>query len=248
MAEQDRSHETWDGDWDGGEDRRAELLGGAVSDDLDAAERAELERLLAQDPSAARELDELRLVLGALPPRGSGWDDAPAPRREDLDVRGPGTDALAARRRAVPAPQRDRRPPWLLGAAAAALVVLGVGAGAGLAALGERPPSGPPGTLGAVEQVAVVGEPPGVEADVAVVAHTWGTETVLDVAGLPAGRSYRVALLGEDGAEVGSGSFLGSEQPVECRLNAALLREDVDRLVVLDAADDVVLSADLPVV
>jgi len=72
--------------------------------------------------------------------------------------------------------------------------------------------------------------------------------TVLDVVGLPTERSYRVALLDADGAEVGPGSFLGSERPVECRLDAALLREDVDRLVVLDAADDVVLSADLPTV
>lgn len=231
-------------------DRRAELLGGAVADDLDAAERAELERLLARDPSAAAELEEMRAVLAALPPRGSGWDDAPAPPRERLDLHEGGeldrVSALGRTGRAAPA--RDRRPRWFLGAAAAALVLLGVGAGVGLDELAGRPPSGPPGTLGAVEQVAVVGEPPGVEADVAVVAHTWGTETVLDVDGLPVGGAYRVALLDEEGAEVGSGSFLGSELPVECRLNAALLREDVDRLVVLDAADDVVMSADLPAV
>ncbi|GAA2018187.1 hypothetical protein WDZ16_09755 [Pseudokineococcus marinus] len=229
------------------EDRRAELLGGAATGDLDAAERAELEALLAEDPSAAAELEDLGAVVAALPPRGSGWQEpVPPPRRtsavaEDAPASGSGVagdgPADAVRR---------RRPPWAVAAAAAALVVVGAGVGAGVASLEDGPPEGPPGTLGALEQVAVVGEPAGVDADLAVVAHTWGTETVLDVAGLPVGGAYRVVLVGEDGAEAGSGSFLGSEGPVECRLNAALLREDVDRLVVLDAADAVVMTADLP--
>ncbi|WP_298807078.1 hypothetical protein [uncultured Pseudokineococcus sp.] len=229
------------------EDRRAELLGGAATGDLDAAERAELEALLAEDPSAAAELEDLRAVLAVLPPRGSGWQEpVPPSRRPDPT----GADATGARA-AVDEPATDdlarrRRSPWAVAAAAAALVLVGAGLGAGLASGGEGAPEGPPGTLGALEQVAVVGEPAGVDADLAVVAHTWGTETVLDVAGLPVGGAYRVVLVGEDGAEAGSGSFLGSEEPVECRLNAALLREDVDRLVVLDAADAVVMTADLP--
>ncbi|MEJ5943802.1 hypothetical protein WDZ17_00650 [Pseudokineococcus basanitobsidens] len=228
------------GDDPGGRDRRAELLGGAATDDLDVAERAELERLLADDPSAARELEELRSVLAALPPRGSGWVEAPAPPAGDLDVggrRGTGPHVDRATR---------RRRPWALGAAAAALVVGGAGAALGVESLVERPPAGPAGTLGAVEQVELSGGPTGVDADLAVVAHTWGTETVLDVAGLEAGVDYRLVLLDRTGRQVSSGGFVGADAVVECRLNAPVLREDARRLAVLGTGGETVLAADLP--
>ncbi|WP_369053963.1 hypothetical protein [Kineococcus terrestris] len=226
-------------------DRRAELLGAAATGDLSPAEAAELDALAAADPSVAEELRAHREVLAALPPRGSGWDEPVPPPGPVLP--GGATRGSAA---GAGAPQRRRTASRWVGAAAA--VVVGAGIGAGAVTVGrevaDRPVQGPPGTLGAVEELVVLGEPEGVRADVALVAHTWGTETVLDVAGLPAGREYAVVLVRGDGAEAGSGSFLGSRVPVECRLNAAVLREDVAAVEVRDADGALVLRSEAPAV
>jgi hypothetical protein len=154
---------------------------------------------------------------------------------------------------------RDRRPRRIrvtaavLGAAAA-LVVGGavgglVGALAGSAPTGGGDPSGvtgPPGTLGAVEAVDFRGEPSGSRIDGSVVAHTWGTETVLEVDGLDPAADYGVVVIGVDGRRVDSGGFVGSTVTVDCRVNAALLREDVAAIEIEDAEGDVVAAADLP--
>ncbi|WP_369068511.1 hypothetical protein [Kineococcus terrestris] len=226
-------------------DRRAELLGAAATGDLSPAEAAELDALAAADPSVAEELRAHREVLAALPPRGSGWDEPVPPPGPVLPGGPPRADAVT-----TGALHRRRTASRWVGAAAA--VVVGAGIGAGAVTVGrevaDRPVQGPPGTLGAVEELVVLGEPEGVRADVALVAHTWGTETVLDVAGLPAGREYAVVLVRGDGAEAGSGSFLGSRVPVECRLNAAVLREDVAAVEVRDADGALVLRSEAPAV
>lgn len=43
-------------------------------------------------------------------------------------------------------------------------------------------------------------------------AHTWGTETILEVDGAPLGQTFAVVLLSEDGEELTSGTFVGTEQ------------------------------------
>ena len=64
--------------------------------------------------------------------------------------------------------------------------------------------------------------------------------------GLKKGQTYRVILLSEDGEEVPSGAFIGTgSEPVECNLNAALLRENAIGLVVRSANGEVMLRADL---
>jgi len=100
--------------------------------------------------------------------------------------------------------------------------------------------------LGASEPVSFSDPGVGVDVDGSLVAHTWGTETVLEVDGLPVGDPFTVVLVGEDGREIESGSFLGSEVPVDCRMNGAVLREDVDRLEIRDDAGVTITAAELP--
>ena len=102
--------------------------------------------------------------------------------------------------------------------------------------------AGPP-----LEPVAFSETPPGVEAEANLIDHTRGTETILVVSGLEDGKTYELALRDEDGAYVPSGAFIGTgEQPVECRMNAALLREEVTGLEVRTTEGVLVLEADLP--
>ena len=139
-----------------------------------------------------------------------------------------------------------RRRPWLMALAAVACV--GIGAGGVLLSLPTPPgaPTGPPGTLGAIEQINFNGEPSGVDIDGSLVAHTWGTETLLRVTGLVPNDAYGVVLVTADGELLDSGSFLGSTVPIDCAMNAAVMREDVTSVEILDAAGTVVASAALP--
>ena len=82
--------------------------------------------------------------------------------------------------------------------------------------------------------------------DGSVIAHTWGTETVLEIDGLPAGDSYSVVLVGDDGVESPSGTFFGSEVTIDCRMNAAVMRDDVSTLEIRDDSGDAVAVAMLP--
>lgn len=102
--------------------------------------------------------------------------------------------------------------------------------------------TGPP-----MEPVAFSEAPAGVEAEASLIDHTWGTETVLVASGLEDGETYRLTLRDEDGEAVPSGAFIGTgERPLECRMNAALLREDATGLEVRTAEGELVLEADLP--
>lgn len=134
----------------------------------------------------------------------------------------------------------------LLAAAAAALLVIGGLGGSALATFQQAPPTGPPGTLGAVEGVQLSGSPAGTSFDASLVAHTWGTETVLAIDGLPVGESFEVVLVRTDGRELDSGTFLGAAQTVTCRMNAAVLRGEVASLQIRNAAGTVVASSNLP--
>lgn len=90
------------------------------------------------------------------------------------------------------------------------------------------------------------GEPTGVEIDGSVVAHTWGTETLLTVNGLPSGEFYSVVVVDGAGVEVGSGTFLGSEVEINCAVNAAALREEVTNVEIRGESGEIVASAELP--
>lgn len=225
-------------------DREAELISAAAAGELSPEEAEEYAALVAADPGAAAEAEELRALLARL-------DEAPPTWTEPVPSPG-----LAARVLAIPATERQapaaarrgsRLTRWLP-AAAAAVVLLLVGGVAGtlLGDRDEQPPQGPPGTLGAVEPIVFEAEPEGVDIEASLVAHTWGTETVLDMDGWTEGASYQVLLIGNDGTVEDSGTFLGSQVPIVCRMNAALLREQVDLVEIRDSRGRVVARSDVP--
>lgn len=244
-------------------DRRAELIAAALADELTDGERAELAALRAADPSIDLEIEQLREVADGVATTGAWWeaDDADAivgraMRAADEATAVPVTDAAAGTadvERVEPASvlplrpresgRRRRRWPLVAGAAAC----LAVGLVVGVTVTSEPgPPDGPPGTLGAVEEVDFVGEPDGVSVDGDLVAHTWGTETLLTVEGLPTGSTYEVVVIGLDGSEYDSGTFLGSDVTISCAMNAATLREEVAAVEIRDDAGAVVAAATVP--
>ncbi|WP_152970354.1 hypothetical protein [Frigoribacterium sp. RIT-PI-h] len=184
-------------------------------------------------------------------PRGTaGALDADVPPRAAIP-RGPGPPAAEASvphlgpHIAAARAGRGRRP-LLIAVAAAACLAIGAGGGALLATPRDTVVAGPAGTLGAVEHVDFVGQPAGVDLDGDLVAHTWGTETVLSVDGLPTGSAFTVVVVGGDGREYESGAFLGSDVRVDCRLNAAVLRSDVASVEIRAADGHDVAVASVP--
>lgn len=229
-------------------DRRAELIAAALAGELTPEEGAELDALRADDPTIDTEFTLLAGVTGALPAVGR-WDDAEpgtplAARIAAIDEEGT-ADAPAAPIRSSRSSSRRRTRPLLLAVGAAACVGLGLGGGLLLSAP-PRAVEGPPGTLGAVEDVDFDGAPQSVEIEGALVAHTWGTETVLTVEGLDAGAAFTVVVIGEDGGEFESGTFLGSTVPIDCRLNAAVLREDVAAVAIRSLDGGQIALAEVP--
>jgi hypothetical protein len=227
-------------------DRRAELIAGAASNDLSREEAAELSALRATDPSIDREITQLRAMIGELGALGEeSWDDSAPP--DALRDRVLAVDSVEA----APVRRISRGRGWLVASGMAACLAGGavIGAGAmGIAAPGDEPRPGAPGVLGALESIDFSGEPGGARIDGSIVAHTWGTETILEVDGLPAGESYSVLLVGSDGSSVDSGSFLGSRVTIDCRMNAAIDRPVVETVEIRDATGSVVASASLPAV
>lgn len=239
-----------------GDDRRAELLGAALGGDLSAAERRELDLLREQDPQLDAELAALGDLASTLGDTRHPWrSEAPPPdlgtrvsamvaAAEAGGVRGsdddPG-DELAARR-------RPHGMGVYLGRAAAAVVLVAAGAVGALTAQQwtQAPPDGPPGTLGAVEPIVFAGQPAQSEITAHVVAHTWGTETLLEIDGLREGVSVDVILVDLEGNTIDSGSFLGTEVTVECAMNAAILREEVAQIRLTSDDGSVDAAADLP--
>lgn len=224
---------------------RGLLAAAAAGPALGGRERAELDALLRRSPAAAAELAELRAVVAQLEPlRASGtpWEESASP---GLAAR----VAAVGRVAAPPGRSRGRVAAFAL-AASALLLVGGLGGALLQGSLDEqrveRAVEGPPGTLGAVEQVPVATTSSAVTATASVVAHTWGTETLLDMTGLQAGQTYEVVVVDEAGAAVVAGTFIGTGGGVDCVMNAAVLRQDADRVEVLDASGAAVITSDLP--
>ena len=231
------------------DERIEELIIAAVADELTPLERVELDELRAVHPWIDDEIASLRSVAERVSIEGDGWRELPvsaALRERVLGASGVASSAASA---APSAPRRGFAP--LL---AVACLVIGVVTGAGIASLAasdpgpsvaEPAPTGPVGTLGAIEPVTMRADP-GIDVDADVIAHTWGTEALLEIEGLAVGETYAVVFVGADGAEYSAGEMLGSEVPIVCRLNAALLREDAVRVEIRDAGSDVVAGAELP--
>ncbi|ROP56785.1 MULTISPECIES: hypothetical protein [unclassified Rathayibacter] len=254
------------GSGDGGPDeggRREELIAAALAGELSAEEAAELDRLRGEDPSVDEELASFGAVLSGLGGVGRWEEPEPSvdlrtrvaalagpaltavPRARGEEARG-ASDPRASVRRGSARPARGRRTALAV-TAAAACVALGAVGGLALQALGDRPPEGGPGTLGAVEPIAFA-EDPALDIDAELVAHTWGTETILRGSGFAVGESYEVVLVTATGVRLPSGSFLGSTAELDCAMNAAVLRASVASIEITDESGGAVAVAELPVV
>jgi hypothetical protein len=249
-------------------DRRAELIAAALASDLSPDEAVELDALRVVDPTVDDEIASLGGVVALLVPVGT-WQDAHVDqalrdrvqsavardepgardeRAEEAAVAPSDPATVPGSAPVVPLRPRARRSRRIaltvLGAAAC--VAVGVGGGVLAATPRDAHVAGPPGTLGAVEHVAFAGEPSGVAVDGDLVAHTWGTETVLTVDGLPTGQAFSVVVVDDTGAEHESGAFLGTDVTIDCRMNAAVLREHVVSVEVRGADGAEIATASVP--
>lgn len=232
--------------------RLREALADHLIDRLDPVERATVDAHLATCPECREEARGLRQLVSALreaaeplvafveqpdavPP--SHLEDAVLERiaRESRtdDPQQPPID-LARRRRDG---NRGTIRTLLAAAAALALLVAGI-------AIGTRIAPAPPGPP--FEVLAFEPPPVGVTAAGKLIAHTWGSEVQLVITGLEDGAVYRASFIGEDGQETPAGTFIGvSARPIVCNLNAAVLREHVALLRVVDQGGETVLEADV---
>ncbi|WP_278102008.1 anti-sigma factor [Microbacterium proteolyticum] len=231
------------------DDRWAELVAAALAGELSAAETVEFDELRRNDPRRGEEYASLQGVAQRLRHGDVTWV---APRdTSELEDR-----ILASIQRenavgAAPSPGARvgtrRRRAWLTPLVAAACLLIGIVVGVNSAgAFTPAIPVGPPGTLGALEQIQVSDDTAGVDVDAQLVAHTWGTEAYLEARGLNVGRTYELVFVAADGEEFTAGEVLGSEVPIVCRMNAAVLRGDTVRMELRDGPDVVVAHADLP--
>ena len=216
-------------------DRRAELVSAAVGDELTDDERAELAAMAAADPTVDVEVDELRRVVARMSAVDK-WDDAEPSR--DL------------RRRVLDIDRQPQSTRWsrpVVAAAAAACVLVGAAGVLGFQAATSGAVTGPPGTLGAYEAAAFVASP-GLSVDGGLVAHTWGTESILDIADSADSTIYEVFLIERSGEAASSGSFVGTEASIDCRMNAAVDRPDVAGIEIRTSTGSVVARAEVPTV
>lgn len=243
-------------------DREAELIAAAASDELTASEAEEYALLVGSDPSVAAEVTELRTLLDRVGRLEEWHEPEPSAALADRILAIPATvdpssasdsvttDLHEHRRRhhrpGERTPGRRRLLPGL--AAAVALLLLGGAAGLAVDEWRQRPPDGPPGTLGAIEPIDFEGEPEGVSIEASLIAHTWGTETVLDMGGWDPGDRFEVVLVSTDGEVEDSGSFLGSPVRIDCRMNGSLLREQVGAIEIRDDQGVVVATSEVPAV
>ena len=215
-----------------------EMLGAYVLGELDEEQRTALQAHLDGCEHCRAELREIEPVAAALSEADPRLFE-PGEPRPPADLLERTLSRVEHARRFEDELQRRRRN-RLIGraafatAAAALLVAVGL-----FAVLPEV--TGPP-----MEPVAFSEAPAGVEAEASLIDHTWGTETILVVSGLEDGETYELTLRDEDGEPVPSGAFIGTgDRPIECRMNAALLREEATGLEVRTAGGDLVLEADL---
>lgn len=235
------------------DDRIAELIAAALAGELTPSESVEFDRLRRDHPWIDDELGSLGIVSDRLRRGDVAWTtprDADALRERVLAAI-PADDERAAdpRGREMPAsvdPVRPRALRWVTPLVGAACLAVGLVIGLGAPALTNQPPSGPPGTLGAVEPLQVRDDLDGIDVDAELVAHTWGTEAILEATGLEVGETYAVVFIGADGTEFSAGEILGSEVPIVCRMNAAVLRGDTVRFELRDDTAEVIAHADLP--
>lgn len=206
------------------------LLGLHALDRLDPADAERVRLAARRSELVALLLAEARQAARALPEADVAEILAPS-QQPPADL---GERVVARVRRH----RRARRRQAVTGAAAA----LVLGAGLFLAGRETAPVPPPP-----PREALVFSVERGVDVlDADLINHTWGTELELLVTDVVPGGVYRVEFVALDGRAVEAGSFLGvDERPVDCRMNAAILRDDVAAMRVVGPDGVAVLVSDL---
>jgi len=222
------------------------MLGAHVLGHLSPSEDGAVRAHLDGCATCRAELAEIATVvplLGGVDPATFASPPTPPP---DLGVRIRAAIAAesAGLRRTTP-PARSRRRA-LVGLAAAAVLVAGVGVGAllGRTTAPEAPAAGPV----PLEQIglAEVGASPVDVRSAGLVPHTWGVELRMEAAGFVEGEVYRAAFRDDQGELQPAGQFLGTgSASLSCNLQAGVLREDVRAVVVRDGQGRTVLRSQL---
>ncbi len=230
-----------------------ELLGGLALRHLDGADLDRLRAHLDGCGSCREELAEIETVVPWLDALDAHTFAAPASPPADLGARiARAVSEEGARRHAESladrraAGRRGRRRRVLLGVAAAVVLGGGVVVG-GLAgrATAPEPPTAAPVPLEPIALEAAGSLPVTVDS-AGVVPHTWGVELRMEAAGFAEGEVYRAAFRDERGRLRPAGRFVGTgPDPMTCNLQAGVLREDVDAVVVVDDRGRTVLRSSL---
>lgn len=216
-------------------DRHEELrqsLGAYVLGQLDDDARREIEAHLLTCADCRAERDEIAPLAEAL----RGVDpDALAPGGHQRPA---GLDRRIADVLPDPAPPRSRRWAPVIGGA-----LVGIAATAALLlALPEDEPAPTPPVIA----VASVESTRGVTATAGLVDHTWGLEVKLEAEGLPAGETYEMWVVGDDGHKHPAGEFIGvADKKIVCDMSSSVLLRDAAGFSVVDARGREVISADL---
>ena len=209
-----------------------EQIGAFLLGKLDRGERTAMQTHLDSCPVCQAEVRELEPVVAALADAAPDRiDEDPLPPWDlEESTLAPILGEIHSARR------RSRRFHWS-GLAAAAICVVAIGLA---------------GFVGLLEP-AVALEPlsfsvaPGMEVEGHLIEHARGTEIRLEVSGSQDGQTHRVTLVTEDEERVDSGTFIGiGEGTLRGTFNAALLREDADRLEVRTPGGELVFFAELP--
>lgn len=163
---------------------RNKLIAAALAGGLTVWEQREFDLACSADPEMLEEYRALQEISDRLEQSNLSWADPELPpglaarvfaATSAESVATVPTSTLHARRRPDPAGvnRRGARPRMaFLGLAAAGLLVLGGLGGAAVSNLVQSPQEGPPGALGAVEEVRFPVVPEGTSFDAALIAHT----------------------------------------------------------------------------
>jgi hypothetical protein len=206
-----------------------ERLGSLALGHLEHDEAAAVQAHVDGCAECRGELEELRSVAGLLELADvDRLDRRPTPPA-DL-----GDRILTRVRQERAAVRTERRRRRLAGAAA------GLAAALVLALVLVLVPTGD-----GAERVAFGDAPPGVEAEAELTQRAWGVQVQLEVAGLPAGETYRVWIRRTDGEREPLGSFRGVDGSMAVTLATGIPRSECSGVGVSDAGGDTVMYAHL---
>jgi hypothetical protein len=212
--------------------RYREQIGAFVLGKLDGGERTAMQTHLNICPVCQAEVRELEPVVAALADAAPDRIDEDPWPPEDLEEL-----TLAPILGEIHRVRRRRRPYRWSALAAAAICVVAIGL-AGFVGLLEPAVALEPLSFSVAPRMEVEGH---------LIEHARGTEIRLVVSGSRDGQTHRVTLVSDDGERVNAGTFIGiGKRTLRGTFNAALLREDADKLEVRTPGGELVFFAKLP--